>query len=74
MKGHETGDLAANSMSQLIVNFNRKVTECPNKKVQHIRHNTKNETPIAIYNGLILQVKTRKRQFIDLKFGKELIC
>ena len=72
MKGHEAGnqpddrDLAASSISQLII-FNSKVTECLNKKVQHIRHYTKNETPIAIYNGLKLQVKTRKRQLIDLQ-------
>ena len=72
MKGHEAGnqpddrDLAASSISQLII-FNSKFRECPNKKVQHIRHNTKNETPIAIYNGLKLQVKTRKRQLIDLQ-------
>ena len=46
--------------------FNSKVTECP-RKVQHIRHTTKNETPLAIYNGLKLQVKTRKKQLIEIQ-------
>ena len=54
------------ALAQLLYfNCHRKGTKATN---EHSRHSTDREPPFAIYVGLLLYAKTRKRQLIDALF------